>query len=449
MIAKPSIHLISLGCAKNLVDSEVMLGLLARAQYPLVMSPDEAEIVIVNTCSFSADAQEEAVQTILEMAEEKRIGSIRHLVVAGCLPQRYKKNLLSLFPEVDAFVGTESFLRIVDVVENLTTGDDALFYLDKRRYLYDHTTPRINTSRPGSAYIKIAEGCSHRCAFCTIPRIRGPYRSRPMESIVRETINLSQQSVREINLVSQDSSLYGNDLVPPTSLADLLRRLAQLDALAWLRVLYLNPENISDQLLDVFREQGRICSYFDMPVQHVSDEILKTMRRPYDSRYLFNLITKIRSILPHATLRTTLLIGFPGETERHFAEMKAFIREVEFDRLGVFTYSPEEGTAAARRNDRVSKDVMEYRRHCILSLQADISRRKNKSLVGTFQDVLIEQVGDEGIVGRIAGQAPEVDGITNVNSATPVNEGSIYPIRITGADAYDLTGEVISSPGRI
>ena len=444
MPGKPPVHLISLGCAKNLVDSEVMLGLLAQAQYPLVMSPDDADIVIINTCSFIGDAQEEAIETILEMAEEKKSGSIERLIVTGCLPQRHKEDLSSLLPEVDAFVGTESFLRIVEVVENLTGCDAPPFYLDRSRYLYDHTTPRINTSPPGSAYIKIAEGCSHGCAFCTIPRIRGPFRSRQPDSIVREAINLADQSVREINLVSQDSSLYGNDLAPPTSLAELLGRLAHVDAIAWLRVLYLNPQNISDELLAVFREEKQVCSYFDMPIQHCNDEILKAMRRPYDSRYLAGLIKKIRANIPGATLRTTLLVGFPGETKRHFAELEAFVREMAFDRLGVFAYSPEEGTAAAGRTDRVPEAVMEERRHRILSLQAGISHQKNKALVGSVQDVLVEHVGDDGAVGRVVGQAPDVDGITNIISSIPVTEGSMCTIRITGSDVYDLIGEVVS-----
>ncbi len=443
---KPSVYLISLGCAKNLVDSEVMLGLLASAHYPLVSSPKQADLLIINTCSFIQEAREEAVETILEMAGEKKARPAKCLIVSGCLPQRYKHVLPELLPEVDAFVGTESFPRIVEIIENLDLGRGGRFYLDKTRYLYDHTIPRINTSSPGSAYIKIAEGCSHGCTFCTIPRIRGPFRSRQPESIVQEAHNLARQSVREINLVSQDSSLYGRGLDRSASLAELLRQLVCVEGIEWVRVLYLSPQNINDELLEVFRNEDKVCSYFDIPIQHCNKEILAAMNRPYDAHYLIDLINNIRNTVPDATIRTTLLVGFPGEASQQFFELETFVREMEFDRLGVFTYSQEEGTAAERLAHRIPEGVLQERRHRILSLQAEISQRKNRALEGAIRRVLVENVSNEGAVGRTAGQAPEVDGVTHVHSRTPVIEGHIYTIRITGSDVYDLTGEVVSAP---
>lgn len=442
----PSVYLVSLGCAKNLVDSEVMLGSLLKANYSTEHSPARAEIIIVNTCAFIQAAKEEALETIMGLAIQKKIGACKVLIVTGCLPQRYRRSLSELLPEVDIFIGTGEFYRIIEIIDAYREKKvTPRFYLQNPRYLYDHTTPRVNTSLPGTAFVKIAEGCSHRCSFCIIPKVRGPFRSRHPDSIIREVFNLSKQGIKELNLVAQDTTMYGKDLSPPAKLTGLLKQLATVDGIAWIRLLYANPQNLSNELLEAMRAEEKICKYLDLPLQHINAEILKAMNRNHGFQSIREFIEKIRTTIPGVTIRTTMMVGFPGETEAQFTELLDFVRQVRFDRLGVFTYSPEEGTSAARLLHQVPEKIKEERRKLIMKVQASISREKNQKLIGTMQNVLVEKHRKEGGVGRTAGQAPDVDGITRVTADAPLNLGRIYPVLITGAGVYDLKGTVFEA----
>ena len=438
---KPPVYLLSLGCAKNLVDSEVMLGYLIKAKFPIVRVPNKAEIIIINTCSFIREAKEESLETIVNLSSYKKTGACNLLIVTGCLPQRYGDALSKLIPEVDVFIGTDEFYRIVEIIEDhLNKRSSPRFYLKKTLFLYDESTPRLNTSLPGNAYVKIAEGCSHQCSFCIIPLIRGPFRSRNPDSVVKEVSNLSALGIKEINLVAQDTTRYGKDLSPSTDLATLLRRLASLKGIEWIRLLYAHPLNITDEVIDVIREENKICKYLDLPFQHVNSEILKAMNRKYDRMFIYQLIDKIRAKIPGTTLRTTLMVGFPGETENQFNELLDFVQEVKFDRLGVFTYSNEEGTSSFRLPDQIPEKIKEKRRQIIMSAQAEISREKNQKLVGKVEKVLIEKKEKTKWSGRTAAQAPEVDGITYVSSDYDLKIGEFYNVLITQAGVYDLKG---------
>ncbi|HJX30626.1 MAG TPA: 30S ribosomal protein S12 methylthiotransferase RimO [Thermodesulfobacteriota bacterium] len=445
-MSHPPVYLVSLGCAKNLVDSQVMLGALLKAQYPVASSPAQAEIIIINTCAFINAAKKEALETIFELAQYKKSGSCNYLIVSGCLPQRYGKSLSKLLPEVDVFIGTGEFYRIREVVESLReTKTVSRFYLGRTRYLYDDRTDRVNTSFPGSAYIKIAEGCSHCCSFCIIPKIRGRFRSRLPGSIVKEALNLSAQGVKEINLIAQDTTMYGRDLSPQVDLAFLLRRLAKVEGIEWIRLHYANPQNISDELIRIIKEEEKMCKYFDIPLQHINSTILKAMKRKNDPRFLCDLIAKIRNDIPEATIRTTLMVGFPGETAKQFNELVGLVKRVKFDHLGVFAYSHEEGTVAAKLPSQLTETIKEKRRRDLMRLQARISRGKNKRFIGTVQKVLVEKKERSGVSGRLSSQAPEVDGKTRVITKHPILiPGEIYNILVIKTGAYDLEGKVCS-----
>jgi ribosomal protein S12 methylthiotransferase len=443
----PSVYLVSLGCAKNLVDSEVMLGTLLKARYPVAKLPQQAEIIIVNTCSFIQEAVDESRETIFELIKYKKSGKCKYLIVSGCLPQRYGKQLAKTFPEVDVFIGTGEFYRIVEIIESIYHSKlRGKFYLGKPVYLYDHNTDRINTSSPGSAYIKIAEGCSHRCSFCIIPKIRGPFRSRTPESIIKEATNLALQGVKEINLIAQDVTYYGYDLSPQIDLKFLLSQLVKVEGIEWIRLLYVNPHGINENLIGIIKEEEKICKYLDIPIQHINPEILKAMKRKPDPEFLYNLFANIRKEIPQVTLRTTLMVGFPGETEDQFNELINLVKQVKFDRLGVFTFSPEKGTLASRLPNQVPEELKQKRKHTVLRIQAGISRRKNKELIGSIQEVIIEKKSPAGAIGRISSQAPEVDGITRIiGNSKELSPGKIYELVITQAGTYDLTGEVYQS----
>ncbi len=423
-----------------------MLGALLKAQYPVAILPAQAEIIIINTCSFINAAKEEALETIFELAQYKKSGRCKYLVVTGCLPQRYGKSLSKLLPEVDVFIGTGEFYRIREVVESLReTKTASQFYLGKPYYLYDDRTDRVNTSFPGSAYIKIAEGCSHGCSFCIIPKIRGRFRSRYPDSVINEALNLSAQGVKEINLIAQDTTMYGRDLSPKVDLPFLLRRLAEVEGIEWIRLLYANPQNISDKLIKVIKEEEKICKYFDIPLQHINPAILKAMRRKNNPQFIYDLIDKIRTTIPEATIRTTLMVGFPGETSKQFNELAALVKRVKFDHLGVFAYSQEAGTAAAKLPGQLTGMIKEKRRRDLMSLQAKISRGKNKKFMGKVQRFLVEKKERSGVSGRIASQAPEVDGKTRVITKYPILiPGEIYNILVTNTGVYNLEGKVCS-----
>lgn len=451
------IGFVSLGCPKNLVDSEVMMGQLKQHGYELTTAREEAEVMVVNTCGFIQTAKEESIRTILEMAELKENARLKRLVVAGCLVERYRQDLLNQLPEVDAVLGTSELEKIVAAVDPAAVAaQDAAFVASNAwmtrglpTYLYDETTPRFLATPRHFAYVKIAEGCDHTCAFCAIPQMRGKYRSRRAGSIVHEAEQLAAQGVRELILISQDSTQYGLDLGLKDGLADLLRALARVDGIEWIRVMYTYPNSLSDATLRVMAEEPKVCKYLDMPLQHASAAMLKRMRRGGNRQLLEKLLTRARDIVPGIALRTTLIVGFPGETEEDFNELMQFVRDVEFDRLGVFTYSDEEGTHGFDLDQKVPATTMRSRRARLMREQAKISKRKNKALIGQRFRAMLEGISDESellLQARLESQAPEVDGhvlINDVPEGFNGQPGSMIEIEISEAHNYDLVAHVI------
>jgi ribosomal protein S12 methylthiotransferase len=440
-----TVRIVSLGCPKNLVDSEVMLGLLKEKGWTPTAS-DEAEVVIVNTCGFIRDAKEESIETILSAASAKDQGKVRKLVVTGCLPQRYGKELIPELPEVDLFVGTGEFHRIADLLDppaGVKTPQRPL--IDTPEFLYNHRTPRIHTSFPGSTYLKVSEGCANFCSYCVIPRIRGKLRSRPVSSILEEARQAASRGVREINLIAQDVTSYGRDRKDGASLVRLLKGLVKVEGLRWVRLLYAHPAHVTPELVHLIRDEEKICKYLDIPLQHVDEKILKAMNRPALDRSIPDFIAWIRKEVPGIVLRTSLIVGFPGETERNFRRLEEFVRGAQFERLGVFSYSQEEGTPAASLRGQVSDRVKLQRLRRIMALQKRISLRKQKALVGSRVPVLVERPGESpGILweGRTQGQAPEVDGSTFL-TAGKARPGEMVEIQITDAGPYDLYGKIL------
>ncbi len=437
--------MISLGCPKNRVDSEVMLGLLQEKGW--IPSPrDEAEVVIINTCSFIRAAQEESIDTILKMAAQKEKGKCSRLVVAGCLPQRYEGALVKELPEVDLFVGTGEISRIADLLENPgREWSRKKIYISRPTYLYDHRTPRLLTSTPGSVYIKIAEGCSNGCSYCLIPKIRGRLRSRTISSARQEAKETVSQGAKEINLIAQDITTYGRDLAPDADLPRLLRVLVKIEGLRWIRLLYAHPNRITPELIHLLREEEKICKYLDIPLQHIDDRILKAMNRPLFGPRGLELISRLREEISGLILRTSLMVGFPGETEKSFQKLLDFVKWAQFDRLGVFLYSREEGTPAAAMKRQVSEKIKIQRFRQIMGLQKEISLLKQKKLVGSRVQVLIEQpvrFKKYLWMGRTQGQAPEVDGSFFLIDGSP-RPGEIIEARVTRATAYDLCGKML------
>jgi len=437
------VHLISLGCPKNRVDSEVILGLLMQDGFVPTPSLEEADVAIVNTCAFIREAVQESIETILEVAQRKQEGRPKRLVVTGCLPQRYGRELAREVPEVDLWTGTGDFPQIPRWLKN----GGSKVIIGNPLYLYDHRTPRIVTNTPHSAYVKIAEGCSHPCTFCLIPQLRGRYRSRTMDSVIREVEDLVAKGVVEINLVAQDTTAYGRDLGEESGLLKLLRELIKIKGLKWIRVLYTypHPTNFPSALLEVIEGEEKVCPYLDIPIQHVSDKILHRMGRKSSGRQIKKLIYRIKRDHPKIHLRTTLMVGFPGEGEGEFGELLDFVREVGFTHLGVFKYSPEEGTRAFRMKGRIPSKVAEQRAARIMELQQEISWRKNQGMVGSVIPILVDGVSaaKEGYLqGRAPFQAPEVDGVVYINNET-VHSGQIVKVKITSAGPYDLAGEIV------
>ncbi len=437
--------MISLGCPKNLVDSEVMLGILKDKGWT-PSARDEADVVIVNTCSFIREAQEESIETILSMANAKEEGKCRLLVVAGCLPQRFGDELLAELPEVDLFLGINEVSRIAELLEGAISGElGGKKFIGQPAFLYDHTTPRLSTSTPGSIYIKISEGCSNCCSYCVIPQIRGKARSRAISSVMKEAEDSVSRGIKEINLIGQDITAYGQDLGDGTNLAELLKGLVRIEGLAWIRLLYAHPAHVTQELISLIRDEEKICKYLDLPLQHIDDAILKAMNRHTTEKGVRDLLARIRKEIPAITLRTSLMVGFPGETEKGFQKLLDFVRETEFDRLGVFRYSREEGTPAATVKRQVPDQIKDQRYHKVMALQKQISQRKQQSLIGSRVSVLVEGPGKSARVlweGRTQGQAPEVDGITFLTKGV-ARPGDIVETRITDATSYDLYGEII------
>ncbi|NIQ37332.1 MAG: 30S ribosomal protein S12 methylthiotransferase RimO [Proteobacteria bacterium] len=437
------IFLISLGCPKNLVDSEVMLGLLVEKGYVITTVPSQAEIILINTCSFIKDATRETLDAIHEAVDLKRSGSCRLLIVTGCLPQRYGQDLAREIPEVDFFLGTEEFHGIAQYLEKPADPKERVA-IRRTSFLYDHQTPRLLSGHSSSAYIKIAEGCSRSCSFCVIPSLRGRFRSRPMDSIVQEASLLVDQGVREINLVAQETTSYGLDLQDRTTLKRLLERLCLIEDLRWIRVLYAYPEHIDRGLLRLMGSSEKICNYIDLPIQHIDEKILRSMGRPVSRKFLEGLIGQIRGEIPDVAIRTTLMVGFPGERAAQFSELVDFVEATRFERLGVFEFSPEEGTEAARMGEHVPAPVKKRRRERLMALQQRISLDYNRKLIGKTIVALTEGPrGHDGMLtARMETQAPEVDGqiIITKGRAAP---GQVVDVRITRAHPYDLEGEMV------
>ena len=438
--AKVSVGFISLGCAKNLVDSEHMAAVLRSEGIVLARSPEEADIILVNTCGFIGDAKEESVDAILQACARKQTGDCRAVIVAGCLIQRYQAELQRAIPEVDAFIGLDQLPEIAKVVRRLARGENNIYQVSKvSRKVFSPLPQRILLTGGPFAYVKIAEGCNHQCAFCAIPGIRGRYRSRGITDIIRESERLLEQGIREINLISQDTTRYGNDFHDGTDLSKLLKQLGKIGGDFWIRLLYGHPAYLTDELLDTMAEIPQVCRYLDVPVQHAHPEMLAGMHRTGGVKAVRAFPERARARLPGVILRTTCLVGFPGETRTHFNELDRFVREFEFDHLGVFAFSPEENTAAAKMPGQVSRVTAERRRHKLMSVQQEIAFRKAKDHRGQKEEVLYLKPLRKGVwEARSRGQAPEVDGVVLVRRAGNVQPGRVDQVRYTGADGYDL-----------
>lgn len=434
---------ISLGCDKNLVDTENMLGLLKKDGYEFTDDEMEADIIVVNTCCFIGDAKEESVNTILEVAELKKTAKLKALIVTGCLAQRYQQEILEEIPEVDGILGTATYGEICNVLKKALGGSQTSCFhsLDQIPKL---DTKRVLTTGGHYAFLKIAEGCEKHCTYCIIPSLRGIYRSVPMEDLVKEAQQLAEQGVRELILVAQETTLYGVDLYGKKMLPELLHRLAQIDGIYWIRIQYCYPEEITDELIDTIAAEEKVCHYLDIPIQHASDRILRRMARRTTQEELRQMIAKLRERIPDIALRTTLITGFPGETEEDQEELMAFVDEMEFERLGVFTYSAEEDTPAASYPDQIPEEVKAERRDEVMELQQEIAFEKSEAMVGRILDVMIEgKVADEpAYVGRTYMDAPNVDGYIFVNSGELFMSGDFVRVKVTGASEYDLIGEV-------
>ena len=436
---------ISLGCAKNLVDTEVMLGIMQEHGIELTNEPAEADILIVNTCAFIQSAKEESITTVLGMADYKETGRCRSLIVAGCLGQRYGQQLLDEMPEANAIIGTGAWSRIMEVVEETLKGR-RLVIAGTDDTIYDAKTPRLRTTPRYTAYVKIAEGCDHRCAFCAIPLIRGDFRSRTMEDIITEVQHLAGSGVREVVLIAQDSANYGLDLYHKPMLAALLQALAKIDQIAWIRVLYSYPKYFSDELIEVFAQEPKIVKYVDLPLQHAHDAVLRAMNRPDTRAGLEKLIKKLRERIPDVSIRSTFIVGFPGETDTHYQALRRFVEEQRFDKVGIFTYSEEEDTPAAQMPKKVSEEIMQERYHDLMSLQSKISEEINIALESKVMDVLIEgrDAEQQGIaVGRSYREAPEVDGQIYVEGDMESRVGDIIKVRMLQGFTYDIVGEKV------
>ena len=438
-----------MGCPKNTVDSEVMIGLLQSQGHVLTSDPEDAEVLVVNTCSFIGDAKKESIETILAAAKLKESGKCRKLIVTGCLAQRYPKQIQSDLAEVDVILGTNQIEEIVRAVSGEPVAPPSSYgRSDADLYLYDDRTPRTLTGPQYTAYLKISEGCDHTCSFCIIPKIRGRLRSRTIPSLVREATALATQGVKEITLISQDTTSYGVDLGIQDGLANLLEALDHVEGIRWIRFLYVYPELVSDNLIQVINSSHKICRYIDMPLQHASAAILKSMRRGGNRVSLTRMIDRIRNGIPGVTFRTTMIVGFPGETRKDFLELKRFCREMEFDRLGVFTYSDEEDTTAFDLGQKVLARTAERRRSSLMRQQAVIAGRKNRELVGKEFPILIEGPSQESkllLQGRLESQAPEIDGVCLINDSEvgELQSGDFRTIRITQVLEHDLLGSVV------
>jgi ribosomal protein S12 methylthiotransferase len=460
-----TIGFVNLGCSKNQVDSEIMLGTLVTEGFQLTDDPQKAEVVIVNTCGFIEEAKQESINTILEHGHLKKAGACRVLIAAGCLAQRYQGDLLKELPELDAVVGTGEFGRIAEICRDLLTPKKRhrRLWMSQPPYLYDELAPRMRLGAPHSTYIKVAEGCNRNCAFCAIPLMRGKQRSRPVESIVAEAKRLAHEGVKEINLISQDTINYGVDLGLRQGLVQLLRELVTVDGLRWIRPFYLYPQQVTDDLLDLYAGEEKITKYIDMPLQHINDHMLKRMHRLGDRAAIESLVHRIRTRIPGVSFRTAFIVGFPGETDAAYDELYEYVEQSQFDRVAAFLYSDEEGTSAVEFEDKVERHVMDERRNALLSLQESIAAAKGRSRIGSVLDVLIDGRSEESdgvLEGRHEGLAPDIDGVVYIDeestAATPkaasehtvplLTAGTFCKIEITDAASFDLVGRLVTHP---
>lgn len=442
------ISFVSLGCDKNLIDSEIMLGLIDEDGYTITYDDSEADIIIINSCGFIMDANQEAIDKVLEMADYKKEGHCKALIVTGCMAQRYKDEIFEALPEVDAVVGTGDFESIGDVIKRLLEGEKQVKLVTNKEHLLnpDNSYKRIITTTGGFSYLKIAEGCDNHCTYCTIPSLRGHYRSRTIDSLVKEAEILASKGVRELILIAQDTSLYGSDIYGKKSLPELLRKLSQIEDIKWLRILYCYPENITDELIDEMASNPKVLHYLDMPIQHSEDRILKLMGRRSTNAGLKKIIGKMREKMPDMCIRTTLITGFPSETQDEFKAQCDFIKEVKFDRLGVFTYSPEDGTPAARMDNQIDEEVKAERKDYLLQVQKGVSANICQQYVGKILEVIVEgKIEDDDNVycGRSYRDCYEIDGFVFFKSEGELLAGDFYKIKITEAGDYDLIGERI------
>jgi ribosomal protein S12 methylthiotransferase len=445
---KTTIGFVNLGCSKNQVDSEVMLGMLAADGFALTDNPKKAEVVIINTCGFIEEAKQESIDTIIAHGKLKEAGSCRILIAAGCLAQRYQGDLLKQLPELDGVVGTGEFGKIAEICRDLLAPKkrQQRLWISEPPYLYDGDAPRLRLGKPHSAYVKIAEGCNRNCAFCAIPLMRGKQRSRPVESIVAEVTRLAAEGVKEVNLISQDTVNYGVDLGVRHGLVTLLRELVKVKDLRWIRPFYLYPQQVSDELLDLYAGEEKITKYIDMPLQHINDRMLKRMHRLGDRAAITSLVDRIRTRIPGVTFRTAFIVGFPGETQRAFDELRGYVKDAEFDRVAVFLYSDEEDTPAVGLDDKVSRSVMGERRNEILTVQEEIAAARGQARIGSVLEVLVEGVSEETellLEGRHEGLAPEIDGVVYINDGS-ATAGELVKVEITDAALYDLVGHIVT-----
>lgn len=437
-----NIGMISLGCPKNLVDSETMLAELADKGYAITNDPKEADVIIINTCSFIETAKQESINTILEMASYKETGRCKGLIAMGCLSQQYKEQLLDEIPELNAVIGTGDYHSIGLVIDKILNGDKVA-YFEGGDASVEGVEKRILSTPPYMAYVKIAEGCDNGCSYCIIPFLRGHYRSRPMEDIVEECKELVDRGVKEIILIAQDTSVYGRDIYGRPRLAELLHELDNIDNVEWIRVLYCYPDYVDDELIEVIAQSRHICHYIDIPIQHVNDKILAKMGRRSRSNDIKGVIERLRKRMPDIAIRTSLIVGFPGETDRDFEELRDFVEQYKLDNVGVFTYSQEEGTIAAAMPEQVPEDIKQERYKSIMRVQRKIVLEKNRERIGISYKVLVEGCKNGVYVGRGYMHAPEIDGLIYFTSDKPLDAGQMLYVKITGVKDYDLTGEAI------
>lgn len=437
------IALESLGCSKNLVDAEIMMGILNKKGYKLVGDFEEADIILVNTCGFIESAKQESIDTILELAQLKETANLKILIVTGCLAQRYADELKNEIPEIDAIVGTGSYQNIDEIVNSLKE-EKHIVSLNDIDFVYNENLPRYISTPSHMAYLKIGEGCDNKCTYCIIPKLRGKYRSRKIEDIIIEVKDLAAKGVKEVVVIAQDTTKYGYDLYGKEMLPKLLEELANIEGLKWIRIMYSYPESITEELVKVIKKYDNICNYFDMPIQHASNKILKLMNRHTTREDILSKVEMIRSHIPNATLRTTIIVGFPGETEKDFNELVEFVKIAKFDRLGAFTYSREEDTPADKLPNHVEEETKLARKDALMLVQQEISQNLNLAKVGNEYEVLIEeQIEDKVYIGRTQGDAEEIDSIVYVKSNNQLKAGDFVNVKINSALEYDLMGDVI------